>query len=329
MYALPSTGWTARTFVFGARNETRNLCLEFSPEVCREFGLRPAAAVPQLLPGKGADLRGRVCFHGSRRADAARGEWSVSCAVASCYGFIMDSLPPASASAYRGRLAPSPSGYLHVGHARTFWAAWQRAREAGGALAMRIEDLDPERSKAAFAEAALEDLRRSGIEWQEGPDVGGPFAPYEQSKRQDVYQAAWRRLAEAGCIYPCNCSRKDLEAALAAPHESSPCCAPGAQPNPEAAQGDDEPVYPGRCRPGTEAPADVMDAPGPNNWRFRVPDGKVVEFDDGNLGRQRFQAGVDFGDFLVWRRDGTASYQLAWPTTRPWGLQRWCAGRIC
>src|SRR5437868_12799913 len=84
---------------------------------------------------------------------------------------------------YRGRLAPSPTGYLHVGHARTFWTAWQRARDAGGTLVMRMEDLDPERSKSAYAEAAYEDLRWIGIRWQEGPDKGGPCGPYVQSKR--------------------------------------------------------------------------------------------------------------------------------------------------
>ena len=88
---------------------------------------------------------------------------------------------------YRGRLAPSPTGYLHVGHARTFWTAWQRARDAGGTLVMRMEDLDPERSQTQFAEAAYEDLRWLGIRWQEGPDRGGPFAPYQQSRRMPIY----------------------------------------------------------------------------------------------------------------------------------------------
>jgi glutamyl-tRNA synthetase len=103
----------------------------------------------------------------------------------------MASLALTPTSQYRGRLAPSPTGYLHVGHARTFWTAWLRARDAGGALVMRMEDLDQERSKPIFAEAALDDLRWLGIRWNEGPDKGGPYAPYVQSKRRAIYLAAW------------------------------------------------------------------------------------------------------------------------------------------
>src|SRR5713226_4162213 len=113
-------------------------------------------------------------------------------------------------SPYRGRIAPSPTGLLHLGHARTFWSAFERARRSGGTLVLRNEDLDPERSRSEFVTAFLEDLRWLGIEWQEGPDVGGPFAPYAQSERRDFYLRAWRRLREAGAIYACSCSRKDL-----------------------------------------------------------------------------------------------------------------------
>jgi glutamyl-tRNA synthetase len=115
-----------------------------------------------------------------------------------------------------------------VGHASTFWVAYQRARQSGGTLVMRMEDLDPDRSRAVYAEAALEDLRWLGIRWQEGPDIGGPFAPYSQSSRGQVYLEAWRNLQRGGFLYPCRCSRKDLESALAAPHESA---STGAQPN--------------------------------------------------------------------------------------------------
>jgi len=204
-------------------------------------------------------------------------------------------------STYRGRLAPSPTGYLHIGHAGTFWAAHERARDANGALVLRMEDLDPERSRAVYADAALEDLRWLGIRWQEGSDVGGPFAPYDQSRRQALYRAAWQKLVEAGFLYPCRCSRKDLAAALSAPHEG--------------ADADDEPLYPGTCRALPLHGADLWtnestDAPSAN-WRFRVPDGEAIEFVDGNLGPQRFVAGKDFGDFVVWRREGVPSYQLA------------------
>jgi glutamyl-tRNA synthetase len=240
-------------------------------------------------------------------------------------------------SSYRGRLAPSPSGYLHLGHARTFWTAYQRALEAGGTLVMRMEDLDPDRSRAVYANAALEDLRWLGMEWQEGPDKGGPFAPYVQSQRHSIYLAAWRKLLRDGFIYPCRCSRKDLEAALSAPHEGAFADGSGAHSHPcdknvarmrhpgneEIETLDDEPIYPGTCRPGvcrpflSNPPARLgptsveFNKPDGLNWRFRVPDGEAVEFDDLNLGPQRFIAGRDFGDFVVWRRDGVPSYQLA------------------
>jgi glutamyl/glutaminyl-tRNA synthetase len=194
-------------------------------------------------------------------------------------------------SAYRGRLAPSPTGYLHLGHARTFWIAQQRTLDAGGTLILRNEDLDPERSRPHFVQAMIEDLHWFGLEWQEGPDVGGSFGPYTQSQRLGLYRKAWQRLLAQGWLYPCHCSRKDLAQAMQAPH-------------------DDEGIYPGTCRPASyrEARSDTSSAA---NWRFRVPDGEIVEFEDGHFGRQRFVAQKDFGDFLVWRRDDLPSYQLA------------------
>lgn len=189
-----------------------------------------------------------------------------------------------------------------MGHARTFYQAWKRARDAGGVIVMRMEDLDPDRSRREYADAAYEDLRWLGLDWDEGPDTGGPFGPYLQSQRHEAYAFAWRRLYEGGFMYPCRCSRKDLAAALSAPHEGAPR---------ELDPMEDEPVYPGTCRVlrtadlWTGAKADNA------NWRFRVPDGEAVEFLDLNLGPQRFVAGVDFGDFVVWRRDGNPSYQLA------------------
>ncbi len=232
----------------------------------------------------------------------------------------MPGLCPSPESGYRGRLAPSPTGYLHAGHARTFWTAFERARDAGGTLAMRMEDLDPDRSRSSYAQAAIEDLRWLGIRWQEGPDCGGPSAPYEQSRRREVYLDAWRELRRRGFVYPCRCSRKDLEAALAAPHEG---CPGGLQGAVDVEPLDDEPVYPGTCRPGgvrgsagenaepSCSAASEIDEPGGINWRFRVPDGEAIKFVDLNLGPQRFVAGRDFGDFIVWRRDGAPSYQLA------------------
>lgn len=235
----------------------------------------------------------------------------------------MASLAPTPTSNYRGRIAPSPTGYMHVGHARTFWTAWQRARDAGGALVMRMEDLDPDRSKSLYSEAAMEDLHWLGIRWLEGPDKGGPFGPYAQSKRRPHYLAAWRRLLRLGYIFPCRCSRKDLVTALGAPHESIQAAGQALAGGKIEAL-DDEPVYPGTCRPLQGATAQLpsvasgdLDSPDGCNWRFRVPDGEAIEFIDARMGPQRFIAGVDFGDFLVWRRDGNPGPPRTGP--RPWG----------
>ncbi len=216
-----------------------------------------------------------------------------------------------SAGLYRGRLAPSPTGDLHIGHARTFWAAFARALAANGTLVLRMEDLDPDRSRAIYAATALEDLRWLGICWHEGPDIGGPFAPYAQSQRHALYRAAWQKLLDGGYLYPCRCSRKDLAAALSAPHESG-----FADPL------DDEPVYPGTCRPAREAdscPKISAETAAPSaHWRFRVPEGEAIEFTDLNLGPQRFIAGKDFGDFVVMRR--AAAERSAATDPRPWGV---------
>jgi glutamyl/glutaminyl-tRNA synthetase len=213
-----------------------------------------------------------------------------------------------SQTGYRGRIAPSPTGLLHLGHARTFWIAYQRALAAGGTLIFRNEDLDPQRSRPDFAAAMFEDLRWLGIRWQEGPDLAGPCAPYTQSRRGSFYIAAWQRLLASGAIYPCHCSRKDLARAAQAPHESPRTHDPAADP-------DDEPIYPGTCRPvsasETAALAQHYANPANLSWRFRVPDGETIAFHDQHLGDQQFTAGRDFGDFLVWRRDGVPSYQLA------------------
>ncbi len=196
---------------------------------------------------------------------------------------------------YRGRIAPTPSGLLHLGHARTFQTAHKRARQAGGQLVYRTEDLDPHRCKAGFAEAAMADLKWLGIDWDEGPDCGGPHSPYTQSKRIFHYSALLESLKRRNLVYPCRCSRKDVVKAANAPHES-----------------DDEPIYPGTCRPanGREAAFCVDDEPRVN-WRFRVPDKLNVSFVDGWFGTQSFIAGAEFGDFVLWRHDNIPSYQLA------------------
>lgn len=205
----------------------------------------------------------------------------------------MHAFPTTRHLPYRGRLAPSPTGLLHVGHACTFWTAYQRALANHGLLVFRNEDLDEQRSKAEFAQAMLEDLRWLGIRWQEGPDIGGPFAPYEQSRRREQYLDAWRKLRDGGFTYPCTCSRKDLAMSASAPNDT-----------------DDEPLYSGRCREKINA-AKGYDVPQGVNWRFRVPDSESVAFHDLRQGAQQFMAGRDFGDFIVWRRDDVPAYQLA------------------
>src|SRR5213595_160995 len=174
---------------------------------------------------------------------------------------------------YRGRIAPSPTGFLHLGHAMTFWHAQQRAREAGGKLVLRIEDLDRDRCRKEFAEAISEDLHWFGLDWDEGPDMGGPFAPYVQSERRRYYLEAWEKLRVGGFVYPCKCSRQDVMQASLAPHDEN-----------------EEPIYPGTCRPrgcvveaavptvGNEFAADTTASTTGTHWRFRVPDGERIDF---------------------------------------------------
>lgn len=203
-------------------------------------------------------------------------------------------------AAYRGRLAPSPTGYLHLGHARTFWIAQQRARQNQGTLILRNEDLDPARCSPAFVSAMIEDLRWFDFQWEEGPDCGGAYGPYTQSERRQSYLAALEKLRTGGFLYPCTCSRRDVLRALQAPHE-----------------GDNEPIYPGTCRVNDPAKFDFPSADVSNkrllnaNWRFRVPDGQTIPFHDGGQGEQAFVAGKHFGDFVVWRNDDVPAYQLA------------------
>ena len=171
----------------------------------------------------------------------------------------------------------------------------ERAREFGGQLVYREEDLDPQRCKKAYADAAIRDLRWFGCQWDEGPDCGGSHHPYRQSERMQKYLQAWRALRDSGCIYPCGKSRKDVARAARAPHTED-----------EQA----EPIYPENWRPplGTGAGAN---SPGGTNWRFRVPDYRPLTFDDGRLGPCEFTCLRDFGDFIIWRKDGVPAYELA------------------
>jgi glutamyl-tRNA synthetase len=138
----------------------------------------------------------------------------------------------------------------------------------------------------------FEDLRWLGLEWSEGPDCGGAYAPYSQTQRRHFYFNAWQKLRDSGFIYPCTCSRKDLATSVTAPNDL-----------------DDEPIYPGKCRTRTDA--QEHGEPAGVNWRFRLSDGEEITFVDQHLGHQSYVAGRDFGDFVVWRRDNIPAYQLA------------------
>jgi len=210
---------------------------------------------------------------------------------------------PTSIQSRRGRLAPTPTGFLHAGHARTFAVAAERAGSAG--LVMRIEDLDGPRCRPEYTAAALDDLRWLGLEWTEGPDVGGPHGPYVQSERSAWYLDLWRRLEATGLIYPSPHSRRDVEAAATAPHD--PEDSPRFQ-NGGLASLPPEPIFPPALRP---AQRERATAPGGVAWRFRVPDGRAIEFHDELCGTVQRTAGLDFGDFVIWRRDDLAAYELA------------------
>ncbi len=191
-----------------------------------------------------------------------------------------------------GRLAPSPTGGLHLGHARSFLIAWLASRRDGGTVVMRIEDLDSSRARPEAAAAALVDLKWLGLDWDEGPDVGGPRGPYVQSRRSAIYDEALARLKAADLVYPCTCTRADVERAASAPHAE-----------------DEGPTYPGVCA-GRSASDALALGDRPFGWRFRVPK-RLVEWDDLVLGPRVLDPSRSGGDFLVGRNGRGVSYQLA------------------
>ena len=187
-----------------------------------------------------------------------------------------------------GRLAPSPTGVLHLGNARTFLLAWLSVRARGGTLLLRIEDIDGPRVKAGATEQAMEDLRWLGLDWQ-----GEVFV---QSSRRKLYRAAAQRLVDAGLAYPCVCTRKEVDEAASAPHADM------------SGGGGDGPIYPGTCRGRFSSIDDAKQQTGREAaLRFRV-DGGDVPFVDGFRGAQ---AGAIAGDFVIQKRDGDPAYQLA------------------
>ena len=186
-----------------------------------------------------------------------------------------------SAARYVGRLAPSPTGALHLGNVRSFMIAWLRARAAGGKVILRIEDLDHPKDKPGAADAAVDDLRWLGFDWDE---------VYVQSERKELYREALAKLP----VYPCVCSRRDVEAAQSAPHAG------------------EQLFYPGTCRGRFATWAEAFAAAGrPPCWRFRVPEGTRVAFDDVFAGRYEQDVSRTLGDFPVARDEGGAGYTLA------------------
>jgi glutamyl-tRNA synthetase len=188
-----------------------------------------------------------------------------------------------NAPSYRGRFAPSPTGPIHLGTARTALVAWLAARAAGGSFVLRVEDLDAPRVRPGALEHMLDDLRWLGLDWDEGPDVGGPSGPYLQSERIARYDEATARLDAGGHLFRCTCSRKEIEALASAPH------------------GEDGTIYPGTCR---RAPSHPERAP---SLRFRLD--RTEGFVDAVRGP--IAAGLGAGDFVVRRADGVYAYQLA------------------
>ena len=185
-------------------------------------------------------------------------------------------------SGYVGRLAPSPTGALHLGNVRTFMIAWLRARSAGGKVVFRMEDLDHPRDKPGAAVAAVEDLRWLGFDWDE---------EYVQSERRDIYRAALARLD----AYPCVCSRQDVERAQSAPHDG------------------EQLFYPGTCRGRFTSWDEAASAcaPRPPCWRFRVPDDATVSFADVFAGPYSQNVARTLGDFPLARDPDGAGYTLA------------------
>ena len=189
-----------------------------------------------------------------------------------------------------GRFAPSPSGRIHLGNILCCLLAWLSARQKDGRVVLRIEDLDTARCPRRYADQMEEDLRWLGLDWDEGPGIGGPDAPYYQSVRTELYQAALEKLEEKGLVYPCYCTRAELHAA-SAPHRE-----------------DGQVIYAGTCRNLTEAQrAEKHRAPA---LRLQVPE-EAWRFTDGHMGTYGENLARDCGDFLLRRSDGMFAYQLA------------------
>ncbi|MFR8955783.1 MAG: tRNA glutamyl-Q(34) synthetase GluQRS [Flavonifractor plautii] len=192
----------------------------------------------------------------------------------------------------QGRFAPSPSGRMHLGNVFSALLAWLSVQRAGGVMVLRMEDLDPDRCRAAYAEQLADDLRWLGLDWDEGYQKGGPHGPYLQSGRTARYAAAFRALEERGLVYPCYCTRAERLAA-SAPHRSN-----------------GQAVYSGKCRHLTAEERTRLGQTRCPAWRLIVPD-QEISFTDGLQGLYRENLLRDCGDFILRRSDGVYAYQLA------------------
>jgi glutamyl-tRNA synthetase len=189
------------------------------------------------------------------------------------------------------RFAPSPTGSLHLGNARTAFFSQLWARKSGGRFILRIEDTDVERSEARFRDALLLDLRWLGMDWDEGPEVGGPSPPYAQSERGPFYARQFARLEQGGHAYPCFCTPEELELSRKLQRMAGK-----------------PPRYAGTCRALTAAERAERAGRGRKpTLRFAVPSGVLIEFVDLVHGPQKF-ASSDLGDFIIRREDGTAAF---------------------
>ncbi len=204
---------------------------------------------------------------------------------------------PVAPKAPRGRYAPTPSGLIHVGNARTALAAWLSIRSQGGSFVWRLEDLDGPRVVAGLAEAAEDDLRWLGLDWDEGPGRGGPFGPYRQAERSALYEAALDTLHRAGRLFPCRLSRADLAGLASAPHGDG-----GLPPYPAALRPRELPAgWFERLRASRQPEAAL---------RFQV-EAAPVRFVDAVFGTVEENVSETVGDFVLKRRDGLYAYQLA------------------
>ncbi len=201
---------------------------------------------------------------------------------------------PETPARVRGRLAPSPTGFLHLGNAWTFLLCWLATRSQNGTLVLRMEDIDPERSRPEFAEAIMRDLDWLGLEWDEGPDVGGPYGPYVQSMRLDRYADIITMLTDCGYVYPCYCTRKELRSLASAPHMD-----------------DCGPVYPGTCRGLSVQERAEREASGKRAALRLRCDASDLCFTDSLKGLVCRDWNSCGGDFAVRRSDGVFAYQLA------------------